>query len=92
MQNVMSTIGGFFGLTAFGATIAELSGSPEQWPQLLAQWGLAGVVIGVTLYRDYLREQRMSSALEKQQTFLNDILTKIANKPCMRERDEDRRR
>ena len=39
-------------------------GDPSAW----AQWGLAGLVVGYTLWRDWQREKRMSEALEKHQS------------------------
>ncbi len=32
-----------------------------------AQWGLAGLVVGFTLWRDHLREKAMAGAMEKRQ-------------------------
>ncbi len=43
-------------------------------PGLWAQWGLAGVVVGYTLWRDHTREKRMSSALEKHQEWVRTTL------------------
>lgn len=41
---------------------------------LWAQWGLAGLVVGYTLWRDHVRERRMSFALEKHQTWVQQTL------------------
>ena len=43
-------------------------------PGLWANWGLAGIVVGYTLYRDWHRERRMSEALEKHQAWVQDTL------------------
>ncbi len=40
-----------------------------------AQWGLAGVVVGFTLWRDQVREARMGAALDQQQAWVRDTLT-----------------
>ena len=39
-----------------------------------AQWGLAGLVVGFTLWRDYFREKRMSAAIEGQQKWVQETL------------------
>ncbi len=41
---------------------------------LWAQWGLAGLVVGYTLWRDGQRERRMSEALEKHQDWVRNTL------------------
>lgn len=57
------------------------------------QWGLAGVVTGVTMYLSWLREKRMSSALEVQQKWIQDelvsVLKRVADAPCQRERERE---
>ena len=40
------------------------------------QWGLAGVVVGLTLYMSWLRECRMSKELERQQEWTRTTLVK----------------
>lgn len=47
-----------------------LGGDPSAW----AQWGLAGIVVGYTLWRDHLRERRMSQALDKHQAWVQGTL------------------
>ncbi len=41
---------------------------------LWAQWGLAGIVVGYTLWRDHQRERRMSEAMEKHQAWVQTTL------------------
>ncbi len=56
-----------------GATFlaaVPVGGDPGLW----AQWGLAGIVVGYTLWRDHLRERRMSEAMEKHQTWVQMTL------------------
>lgn len=43
-------------------------------PALWAQWGLAGVVVGYVLWRDWQRERRLSSAIEAQQRWIRETL------------------
>lgn len=45
-------------------------GTPELW----ANWGLAGLVVGYTLFRDWQREKRMAEALEKHQEWVRTTL------------------
>ena len=47
-----------------------LGGDPTAW----AQWGLAGVVVSFTLWRDVHRERRMSQALDKHQAWIQGTL------------------
>jgi len=47
-----------------------VGGDPSAW----AQWGLAGVIVGFTLWRDTQRERRMSQALEKHQLWVQTTL------------------
>jgi 2-keto-3-deoxy-6-phosphogluconate aldolase len=42
----------------------------------LANWGLAGAVIAIVLWRDHHREQRMARALGEQQKQLIDLLSR----------------
>jgi hypothetical protein len=69
-----------------------VGGDFSQW----GNWGLAGLVVGYTLYRDWHRERRMSEALDKHQswvrtTLLNAVerntvaMEKMSNRPCMTE-------
>ena len=43
-------------------------------PTLWAQWGLAGLVVGYTLWRDNAREKRMSEAIEKDHHWVRETL------------------
>lgn len=43
-------------------------------PSLWANWGLAGMVVGYTLYRDWQREKRMSEAIEKHEEWVRRTL------------------
>jgi hypothetical protein len=47
-----------------------LGGDPSAW----AQWGLAGIVVGYTLWRDTQRERRMAQALDKHQAWVQGTL------------------
>jgi len=52
------------------AVIPDADASGNVW----AQWGLAGLVCGVTLYRDWQREQRMSAAMDAQTKWVQETL------------------
>jgi hypothetical protein len=47
-----------------------VGGDPGVW----AQWGLAGMVVGYTMWRDWHRERRMSEDLQKHQSWVRDTL------------------
>jgi len=47
-----------------------VGGDPGIW----AQWGLAGLVVGYTLWRDQNRERRMSEAIERHQNWVQSTL------------------
>ena len=47
-----------------------VGGDPGIW----AQWGLAGLVVGYTLWRDHNRERRMSEAIERHQKWVQTTL------------------
>jgi len=47
-----------------------VGGDAASW----GQWGLAGLVVAYTLYRDGQREKRMSEALEKHQQWMQGTL------------------
>ena len=49
---------------------APVGGQPTQW----AQWGLAGIVIAYTLWRDREREKRMSEAIEAHHRWVRETL------------------
>lgn len=59
-------------LAMFGVAAPVADGDGSAW----AQWGLAGVVVGFTLWRDQVREARMGAALDRQQAWVRDTLTK----------------
>ena len=74
------------------AAIPPANGDPGLW----ANWGLAGLVVGYTLWRDWQRERRMSEALEKHQAWVQQTLVgalerstkameRIASRPCVAE-------
>jgi hypothetical protein len=58
------------GMGAMLLASVPVGGDPGLW----AQWGLAGVVVGYTLWRDHQRERRMSEALEKHQVWVQNTL------------------
>ena len=43
-------------------------------PSVWAQWGLAGLVVSYTLYRDHNREKRMSTAIETDHRWVRETL------------------
>lgn len=74
------------------ASVPPIDGELSMW----AQWGLAGLVVGYTLWRDWQRERRMSEALEKHQTWVQQTLIialdrntraleRIGSRPCAKE-------
>jgi len=59
--------------TCMGALLlasVPVGGDPGIW----AQWGLAGMVVGYTLWRDSIRERRMAEALERHQHWTQSTL------------------
>ena len=52
------------------AASTPVGGDPTLW----AQWGLAGLVVGCTLWRDHTREKRMSQAIEKDHKWVRETL------------------
>jgi hypothetical protein len=58
------------GMGAMLLASVPVGGDPGLW----AQWGLAGVVVGYTLWRDHQRERRMGEALERHQTWVQNTL------------------
>ena len=48
-----------------------------------AQWGLAGLVVGFTLWRDYEREKRMSAAIEAEQKWVQETLMSALERNTM---------
>lgn len=79
-----SSIGFFFLVTA------PVDDSFSIW----AQWGLAGAVVGITLWRDWEREKRMSAEIGKLTEQMNKAfmgalekntlaLEELKRRPCM---------
>ena len=66
MINTLSKAG--MGVLFLAAT--PVGGDPALW----AQWGLAGIVVGYTLWRDWHRERRMSEAIERHQEWVRSTL------------------
>jgi hypothetical protein len=71
------------------------SGEPGVW----AQWGLAGLVVGYTMWRDGQRERRMSQDLLGHQNWVRDTLLEalerntkaleqMASRPCLNQPQE----
>jgi len=59
--------------TGMGALLAisvPVGGDSAMW----AQWGLAGLVVGYVLWRDWLREKRMSEAIERDHKWVRETL------------------
>jgi len=52
--------------------VASVPSAPH--PEVWCQWGLAGLVVGYTLWRDTQREKRMAEALEKHQEWVRTTL------------------
>jgi hypothetical protein len=56
-------------------------------PELWAQWGLAGVVVGYVLWRDWQREKRMGAAIDLQQKWIRETLVEtLAHNAAVMER------
>ena len=58
------------GMGALLLASVPVGGDPTLW----AQWGLAGLVVGYTLWRDNAREKRMSEAIEKDHRWVRETL------------------
>ena len=58
------------GMGLLFAAATPIGGDPTLW----AQWGLAGLVVGYTLWRDHNREKRMSEAIEKDHKWVRETL------------------
>ena len=58
------------GMGALLLASVPVGGDPTLW----AQWGLAGLVVGYTLWRDHYREKRMSAAIEKDHKWVRETL------------------
>ena len=66
MTNTLAKTG--IGVLLFAS--APVGGDPTLW----AQWGLAGVVVAYTLWRDHAREKRMSEAIERNSKWVRETL------------------
>lgn len=63
------------GMVALWAVGSPLADDPPSL-SLMAQWGLAGVVVAFVLWRDYHREQAMRADAAKQDQWVRDTLIK----------------
>lgn len=50
-----------------------IDGTGTAW----AQWGLAGLVVGYSLWRDHDRERRMGAALDRQEAWIRMTLGRL---------------
>lgn len=46
----------------------------ELTPELFMQWGLAGLVVALVMWRDWQREKRMSTSMEKQAKWIQETM------------------
>lgn len=60
------------GMGALLLATVPVGGAPALW----AQWGLAGTVVGYTLWRDWQRERQMSESTERQNEWVRNTLVK----------------
>lgn len=60
------------GMGALLIASVPIGGDPGLW----AQWGLAGAVVGYTLWRDWQRERQMSESTERQNEWVRNTLVK----------------
>ena len=58
------------GMGVLLALSAPINGDTGVW----AQWGLAGLVVGYTLWRDWHRERRMSASIERDHRWVQETL------------------
>ena len=58
------------GMGALLVATVPVGGDSSMW----AQWGLAGLVVGFTLWRDHYRERRMAAELDRQQAWVRETL------------------
>lgn len=63
------------GMVALLGVTTPIGGTEGDW----AQWGLAGLVVMYTLWRDHERERRMSTAIENHQNWVRDTLAQSLN-------------
>ena len=59
-----------FSMAGLLIATTPINGDLSAW----GNWGLAGLVVGYTLYRDWHRERRLSDAIEKHQSWVRDTL------------------
>jgi hypothetical protein len=57
-------------LGLFAAATPLTSDDPALW----AHWGLAGLVVGYVMWRDWQREKRLGAAIERQQAWIRETL------------------
>ncbi len=60
------------GMGALLLASIPVGGDPTLW----AQWGLAGAVVGYTLWRDWQRERQMTESIERQNEWVRNTLVK----------------
>ncbi len=58
------------GMGSLLAISVPVGGDAAAW----GQWGLAGLVVGYVLWRDWLREKRMSEAIERDHAWVRGTL------------------
>ncbi len=58
------------GMGALLAVSVPVGGDSAMW----CQWGLAGLVVSYVLWRDWLREKRMSEAIERDHKWVRETL------------------
>ncbi len=67
METIVKT-----GMGALLLAAIPVDGDPGLW----AQWGLAGAVVGYTLWRDWQRERQMRDSTELQNEWVRNTLVK----------------
>ncbi len=67
---MIATIAKMSMLGLFAAAVPVEGGDPSVW----ANWGLAGIVVGFTLYNDWQREKRLGAAIDSQQKWIRETL------------------
>ena len=83
-------------IISVGLVSATIPPIDQQW----GQWGLAGIVIGFVMYRDYRREDKLSDRLGKQEDWIKKelaetinkntiVIERLCNRPCMLENKND---
>ncbi len=64
------------GMGGLLAVSVPVGGDGTMW----CQWGLAGLVISYVLWRDWLREKRMSEAIERDHKWVRETLLEALEK------------